>query len=108
MQAKGAKPAAKPVVAVADVADAEEETATALSSENYVTILDEDAAHLDRELKKAPLFAFDTETDSLDNISANMVGLISPLSLALRPMYRLRMIIWMHRIRSRATACLSC
>lgn len=39
---KGVKPAAKAVVAVADVADAEEKTATALSSENYVTILDEE------------------------------------------------------------------
>ncbi|MYL96078.1 hypothetical protein GTI95_27620, partial [Citrobacter werkmanii] len=27
------------------------------------------------KLKKAPVFAFDTETDSLDNISANLVGL---------------------------------
>ncbi|MCS5872633.1 hypothetical protein LN650_01265 [Klebsiella pneumoniae subsp. pneumoniae] len=31
--------------------------------------------------KQAPLFAFDTETDSLDNISANMVG----LSFAVEP-----------------------
>ena len=82
MQAKGAKPAAKAVVAVADVADAEEETATALSSENYVTILDEETLLTWVEsLKKAPLFAFDTETDSLDNVSANMVG----LSFAIEP-----------------------
>ncbi len=33
------------------------------------------------KLKQAPLFAFDTETDSLDNISANMVG----LSFAVEP-----------------------
>ena len=82
MQAKGAKPAANPVAAVAAVADAEEETATALSSENYVTILDEETLLTWIEnLKKAPLFAFDTETDSLDNVSANMVG----LSFAIEP-----------------------
>lgn len=67
---------------MADVADAEEETATALSSENYVTILDEETLLTWVEsLKKAPLFAFDTETDSLDNVSANMVG----LSFAIEP-----------------------
>lgn len=82
MQAKGAKPAANPVAAVAAAADAEEETATALSSENYVTILDEETLLTWIEsLKKAPLFAFDTETDSLDNVSANMVG----LSFAIEP-----------------------
>jgi DNA polymerase-1 len=58
------------------------EAATALSSENYVTILDEETLFTWIEkLKKAPLFAFDTETDSLDNISANMVG----LSFAIEP-----------------------
>ena len=82
MQVKGVKPAAKAVVAVADVADAEEKTATALSSENYVTILDEETLLTWVEsLKEAPLFAFDTETDSLDNVSANMVG----LSIAIEP-----------------------
>lgn len=82
MQAKGAKPAAKPVEAVADTSDTQEETATALSSENYVTILDEETLTMWLEkLKKAPLFAFDTETDSLDNVSANMVG----LSFAVEP-----------------------
>ena len=78
MQAKGAKPAAKPASKAADVEiEVEvEETAATLSSENYVTILDE-ATLISwiEKLKKAPLFAFDTETDSLDNISANMVGL---------------------------------
>ena len=82
MQAKGAKPAAKPAQAAATAAEPEEETATTLSSENYVTILDEETllAWIEK-LKKAPLFAFDTETDSLDNISANMVG----LSFAIEP-----------------------
>lgn len=82
MQAKGAKPTAKPVEVAADATDAEEETAATLSSENYVTILDEETltAWIEK-LKKAPLFAFDTETDSLDNVSANMVG----LSFAVEP-----------------------
>ncbi|RXK63935.1 hypothetical protein ET141_29945, partial [Klebsiella pneumoniae] len=39
-----------------------------------------DSTWIDK-LKQAPLFAFDTETDSLDNISANMVG----LSFAVEP-----------------------
>lgn len=77
MQAKGGKPSAKPLVAVAAAVEAEpEEPAIALSSENYVTILDEATlTQWIEKLKKAPVFAFDTETDSLDNISANMVGL---------------------------------
>ncbi|MCY3426316.1 DNA polymerase I [Klebsiella oxytoca] len=82
MQAKGAKSAARQLAAAADVAEAEEETATVLSAENYVTILDEQTLLTWIEnLKKAPLFAFDTETDSLDNVSANMVG----LSFAIEP-----------------------
>lgn len=47
-----------------------------------MTILDE--ATLETwisKLKKAPVIAFDTETDSLDNISANLVG----LSFAIEP-----------------------
>lgn len=77
MQAKGAKLAAKPKETI--VVDAEEdieEAASQLSFENYETVLEE--AQLlawIKKLKKAPVFAFDTETDSLDNISANMVGL---------------------------------
>ncbi|OZZ38432.1 hypothetical protein CDA25_25575, partial [Klebsiella pneumoniae] len=77
LQAKGGKPAAKPAVpAAAAEAEEEVEAATALSAEHYVTILDEATllTWIDK-LKQAPLFAFDTETDSLDNISANMVGL---------------------------------
>ncbi|MRS17191.1 DNA polymerase I [Enterobacteriaceae bacterium RIT691] len=82
MQAKGAKPAAKPEANAAAVEDEIEEPATALSADNYVTILDEDTLkQWIEKLKKAPVFAFDTETDSLDNISANMVG----LSFAVEP-----------------------
>lgn len=81
MQAKGSKPAAKP----AQAAVAEEEVveaAATLSAESYVTILDEETltAWIEK-LKKSPLFAFDTETDSLDNTSASMVG----LSFAIEP-----------------------
>ena len=61
--------ATEPVAAVA-------ETASVLSSDGYVTILDE--ATFDewlQKLKKAELFAFDLETDSLDSWSASIVGL---------------------------------
>ncbi|URN99262.1 DNA polymerase I [Leclercia adecarboxylata] len=77
LQAKGAKPATRPKeTLVIDAEDAVEEAASILSSEHYETVLDE--AQLQRwidKLKQAPVFAFDTETDSLDNVSANMVGL---------------------------------
>ncbi|MCU6667580.1 DNA polymerase I [Enterobacteriaceae bacterium H4N4] len=77
LQAKGAKPTAKAKEALVVEAQAEsEEEASVLSFERYETILDE--AQLKswiEKLQKAPVFAFDTETDSLDNISANMVGL---------------------------------
>jgi len=77
LQAKGAKPAAKPKQTLVIDAEVEpEEEATVLSSEHYETILDEAQLQVWIEkLKQAPVFAFDTETDSLDNVSANMVGL---------------------------------
>lgn len=75
LQAKSAKPAAKPQKTIE--IDAEpEEPASALSYDNYVTILDEKVlVEWIEHLKKAPFFAFDTETDSLDNVSARLVGL---------------------------------
>lgn len=75
LQAKGAKPAVKPKETIQIDAEPEEE-AVALSFENYVTILDEETLQewIGR-LKKAPVFAFDTETDSLDNLTASLVGL---------------------------------
>ncbi len=76
LQAKGARPAAKPQETIVVDADVEEAPAVQLSADQYVTVLDE--AVLQEwiaKLKKAPLFAFDTETDSLDNVSANLVGL---------------------------------
>ncbi len=77
LQAKGAKPAAKPKeTIVVDAEEQAEEEAVTLSFEHYETVLKESqlVAWIEK-LKNAPVFAFDTETDSLDNISANMVGL---------------------------------
>ena len=75
-----AKPAGEALVAEVDVDVAE--LAPTLSAENYVTILDEETLvrWIDK-LKQADVFAFDTETDSLDNVSANLVG----LSFAVEP-----------------------
>ncbi|WP_297200726.1 DNA polymerase I [uncultured Pluralibacter sp.] len=81
LQVRGSKAAAgvSPQVAVEEE---EEEAASPLSSENYATILDEETLlEWIEKLKKAPVIAFDTETDSLDNVSANMVG----LSFAVEP-----------------------
>lgn len=81
LQAKGGKLAAKPAADAAPVEE-EEEAASPLSAENYVTILDEDTLNAwIGKLKQAPVIAFDTETDSLDNVSANLVG----LSFAVEP-----------------------
>jgi DNA polymerase-1 len=75
LQAKGSKATAQPVKVVEKEAEAEE-PASALSYDNYVTILEESILiEWIARLRKAPFFAFDTETDSLDNISANLVGL---------------------------------
>ncbi|MGK9173610.1 DNA polymerase I [Yokenella regensburgei] len=80
LQAKGAKPTATPKEPV--VVEEDATPAVQLSAENYVTILDESVLQeWITKLKKAPLFAFDTETDSLDNVSANLVG----LSFAIEP-----------------------
>ncbi|OKP54878.1 DNA polymerase I [Serratia marcescens] len=77
----GAKAAgvAKPAAAV----EAPKALAEAkLSQDGYVTILDE-AAFTDwlTRLKKAEVFAFDTETDGLDTLTANLIG----LSFAIAP-----------------------
>ncbi|AGB84713.1 DNA polymerase I family protein with 3'-5'-exonuclease and polymerase domains [Serratia sp. FGI94] len=71
--------AAKPSAA-AETPKAEAEAK--LSQDGYVTILDEKtfAEWLER-LKKAELFAFDTETDGLDTQSVNLIG----LSFAIEP-----------------------
>ncbi|RUT64695.1 DNA polymerase I (plasmid) [Morganella morganii] len=47
-----------------------------ISNENYETILDEEALNRwAKILREAGEFAFDTETDSLDNLSARLVGM---------------------------------
>lgn len=75
LQVKGASAAAQPKKTIEIDADPEVPT-SALSAENYVTILDEPLLlEWIERLKKAPFFAFDTETDSLDNVSARLVGL---------------------------------
>ncbi|ERK05410.1 DNA polymerase I [Pantoea sp. AS-PWVM4] len=62
--------------AMPDQPVAKAETVSVLSSDGYVTILDQDtfASWLDK-LKTSELFAFDLETDSLDTLSANIVGI---------------------------------
>jgi len=59
-----------------EVAPAVAETVSVLSSDGYVTILDDVTfeAWLEK-LKAADLFAFDLETDALDTLSANIVGI---------------------------------
>ncbi|WP_029685028.1 DNA polymerase I [Tatumella saanichensis] len=53
-----------------------EPTEAVLSSEGYVTILDEETfEQWLTKLQDSELFAFDLETDSLDTLSANIVGL---------------------------------
>ncbi|MBA0167423.1 DNA polymerase I [Pectobacterium sp. CFBP8739] len=61
---------------------AEEDNAPTLSADGYVTILDEKTL-LDwvERLKQADVFAFDTETDGLDTLTANLIG----LSFAIKP-----------------------
>ncbi|WP_277978316.1 DNA polymerase I [Pantoea endophytica] len=52
------------------------EATSVLSADGYVTILDEATfAEWLKKLKSAELFAFDLETDSLDTLSANIVGI---------------------------------
>ncbi|BEO30623.1 MAG: DNA polymerase I [Serratia marcescens] len=79
LENKKAAGAAKPAAA----AEAPKALAEAkLSQEGYVTILDE-ATFTDwlARLKKADVFAFDTETDGLDTLTANLIG----LSFAIAP-----------------------
>ncbi|MBA0216092.1 DNA polymerase I [Pectobacterium brasiliense] len=56
--------------------------ASTLSADGYVTILDEKTL-LDwiERIKQAGVFAFDTETDGLDTLTANLIG----LSFAIKP-----------------------
>ncbi|WP_211130377.1 DNA polymerase I [Serratia surfactantfaciens] len=80
---KGAGAKAAGVAKAAVAAEAPKALAEAkLSQDGYVTILDE-ATFTDwlTRLKKAEVFAFDTETDGLDTLTANLIG----LSFAIAP-----------------------
>ncbi|OCQ54751.1 DNA polymerase I [Photorhabdus australis subsp. thailandensis] len=53
-----------------------ESVSSTLPSDNYQTILDQKSFdEWIEKLKGAPVFAFDTETDSLDTLTANLVGI---------------------------------
>ncbi|QTF10519.1 DNA polymerase I [Brenneria izadpanahii] len=72
---KNNQPAQKVTVAAKERSDKEESTAV-LSSEGYVVILDEKTLlEWVERIKKAGVFAFDTETDGLDTLTANLIGM---------------------------------
>lgn len=75
LQGNKGNPSAKKVAA-AESQPAAEETTSVLSSDGYVTILDgETFTRWLKKLQDSKLFAFDLETDSLDTLSANIIGL---------------------------------
>ncbi|WP_067709197.1 DNA polymerase I [Erwinia sp. ErVv1] len=76
LQGRKGSPAGQkaPVEAVAESSTSE--VASVLSSDGYVTILDEETFEAwFKKLQDSSLFSFDLETDSLDTLSANIVGL---------------------------------
>lgn len=79
---QGKKSNLKAQQALPDEPAAKPEATSVLASDGYVTILDQATfeAWLEK-LKKSDLFAFDLETDSLDTLSANIVG----IALAVAP-----------------------
>lgn len=75
MEGKGSTAKANPAIATS-TAKVSVPTAPTLNAENYQTILEK--TDLDRwveKLSSASLFAFDTETDSLDTQEARLVGM---------------------------------
>lgn len=75
LQGNKGNPSAKKVAA-AESQPAAEETTSVLSSDGYVTILDDETfTRWLKKLQDSKLFAFDLETDSLDTLSANIIGL---------------------------------
>ncbi|MBA5807773.1 DNA polymerase I [Morganella morganii] len=69
-------PSKAAVTAAAAQSPAAPVAAPEISNENYETILDEAALNRWADiLREAGEFAFDTETDSLDNLSARLVGM---------------------------------
>ena len=79
---QGKKSNLKAQQALPDEPPAKPEATSVLASDGYVTILDQTTfdAWLEK-LKQSDLFAFDLETDSLDTLSANIVG----IALAVAP-----------------------
>lgn len=74
-------PAAVPFVKP-DTEDAPKEVSSVLSQDGYVTILDESSLQdWIARINAAGLFSFDTETDGLDTLTANLIG----ISLAIKP-----------------------
>ncbi|MEZ3500992.1 DNA polymerase I [Pantoea sp. KPR_PJ] len=79
---QGKKSNVKAQQALPDEPAVKPEATSVLASDGYITILDQ--ATFDvwlAKLKKSELFAFDLETDSLDTLSANIVG----IALAVAP-----------------------
>ncbi|MGJ0482866.1 DNA polymerase I [Pantoea agglomerans] len=73
---QGKKSHTQAQTALSDEPVAVVETSSVLPTEGYVTILDQ--KHLDswlEKLKNSEVFAFDLETDALDTLSANIVGI---------------------------------
>ncbi|QEW34198.1 DNA polymerase I [Erwinia billingiae] len=79
---QGKKSNAAAQKALVEQVEEQVETTSTLSAEGYVTILDEETFESWlKQLKTSSLFAFDLETDSLDTLSANIVG----ISFAIEP-----------------------
>jgi len=74
LQGKRSGAAAQPALAAQP--EVQPEVTSILATDGYVTILDE-ATFADwlQKLQNSTLFAFDLETDSLDTLSANIVGI---------------------------------
>ncbi|WHQ75509.1 DNA polymerase I [Pantoea sp. Lij88] len=73
---QGKKSPAQAQAALSDEPVAVVETSSVLPTEGYVTILDQEIfdSWLEK-LKNSDVFAFDLETDALDTLSANIVGI---------------------------------
>ena len=73
---QGKKSTTQAQKALADEPAPVAETSSVLPTEGYVTILDQDLFESWLEkLKNSEVFAFDLETDALDTLSANIVGI---------------------------------
>ncbi|MDW8847826.1 DNA polymerase I [Erwinia sp. MMLR14_017] len=87
LQGKKSHPAAKK--ALVEKVEEQVEATSILSADGYVTILDEATFESwVKKIQQSELFAFDLETDSLDTLSANIVGLsfaVSPGEAAYLP-----------------------